>query len=361
MTTTKPAEPELVKKINQLEAFLDPRRRKTTWVDVAVLWSVYLVGVSIPPALSTVNYVRFQWYQVTQSKAAEFLGLTPGDAESGPVSTTLSRNTTELTVGATVGGFKVTSGVGPRLSPGGVGSTNHEGVDVATPIGTKVRAPVATRVDCLSSAKGGVGARFDGLRGQVTLWHLSHCAPGRHKAGDVIALTGNTGAATTGPHLHVEVKAGGKIVPPQVRDVAPLLTRGDGGDFDAERYIAAIAQKESGKNYSRVNGDSGALGKYQFMPKTMASTAKACLGKAPTPAEFLADPTLQDDVMRCYVEAKLPTIKAKASDPVTQCRMMAATHYSGTPELWNNARPQSYNGRAYPSIADYTAAVCEGF
>ena len=353
--SSKEAEqPVLVRRINALEAHLDPRRRTTTWADVGVLWGLYLACISIQPTLATVNYVRFQWAQVSQSKAAEFLGLLPLDSPKAP---TLSQDTSELTKGQTVAGYKVTSDVGPRTAPGGVGSTNHQGIDLATPSGVKVYAPVRTKVTCLNSPGGGIGARFKGVRGEVTLWHLSHCAEGSKAPGDVLAMTGNTGTATTGPHLHVEVRVNSEITNPQVRDVEPLL--GGGRDLNLDRYVAAIAKKESSATDPAVNPHSGALGKFQFMPDTMKAQAKACLDREPSKQEFLSNPELQNTVMRCYVKDKLPTIEKKSKDPQTQCRMLASTHYSGNPDLWDDTRTQRYNGHAYPSIADYTEAICK--
>ena len=346
-------------RLNAIEAYLDPRRqaKKTTWLDVGILWGLYLGIISVGPALSFGNYLQFQWIQIQQSKAAEFLGLVPTEEAPG-WAPTVSTDSTPLLKGSTVGKFKVTSGMGPRVSPGGVGSTNHQGVDLNTPVGTKVYAPVTTKVSCLSSTGGGTGARFKGVRGEVTLWHLSQCAEGRYKAGEVFALTGNTGAATTGPHLHVEVRDGGKVVNPEQRDVASLLGASQ-GTFSIDRYLGAIAKQESGSDYTKTNQDgSGAMGKYQFMPGTMRATAKACLGVTPTEQEFLGNPELQDQVMHCHVESKLETIKAKSPDPMVQCRMLAAVHYSGSADLWNSTKAQTYNGRKYPSIADYTQSVC---
>ena len=137
---------------------------------------------------------------------------------------------------------------------------------------------------------------------------------------------------------------------------------GDGKDF-VSRYVGAIAKQESGSSYTAVNPHSGALGKYQFMPATLASTAQSCpgVGSVPSVSEFLGSPELQDTIMGCYTTAALPTIQAKSSDEFTQCRMLASYHYSGNPDRFDNTSPQSYAGSAYPSIAEYTKSVCKGF
>jgi len=132
--------------------------------------------------------------------------------------------------------------------------------------------------------------------------------------------------------------------------------------FPIDAYLEAIAGQESGHSYSAVNPHSGALGKYQFMPQTLASTARACpeVGRVPSRDEFLGSPNLQRAIMRCYTLSALPTIQAKTDNLNTQCRMLASYHYSGNPDRWNNTNRQTYNGHSYPSIADYTTQVCRG-
>lgn len=59
---------------------------------------------------------------------------------------------------------------------------------------------------------------------------------------------------------------------------------------------SAIGQFESGGNYSAVNKDTGALGKYQVMPSNVPGWTQAALGQSLTPAQFLASPQAQDAV-----------------------------------------------------------------
>jgi hypothetical protein len=42
-------------------------------------------------------------------------------------------------------------------------------------------------------------------------------------------------------------------------------------------------------------------------------------------------------------------------------RRAAAIWYSGNGNLWNNTKPQYYNGNPYPSIADYTKDIWRRF
>lgn len=270
-----------------------------------------------------------------------------------------STDNTPLEKGDKVGNWVVNSGMGPRVSPGGVGSTDHKGVDLintqGATLGAALHAPFKTRVKCGRTGGGGIEAVIEGEGVKLRLLHLADCQAGPVQAGSVFAHVGNTGTATTGPHLHLEQYSPG-LTKPTKRWAAALL--GVKLGFSVEAYKEAVATQESGGSYSEVNPDSGALGKYQFMPGTMKSTAKKCIGSVPTETQFLADPKLQDRIMDCYLGSALTTIQKKTDDPTTQCRMMASYHYSGNPDLWDNTRPQATNGNQYPSIADYTRSVC---
>jgi len=107
----------------------------------------------------------------------------------------------------------LTSGFGGRSSPGGVGSTNHEGIDIAVPEGTPVRAAKGGTV-IMASYNGGYGnyTCVDHGSGLSTCYaHQSSFAVSagqRVSQGQVIGYSGNTGAST-GPHLHFEVRING--------------------------------------------------------------------------------------------------------------------------------------------------------
>jgi murein DD-endopeptidase MepM/ murein hydrolase activator NlpD len=98
---------------------------------------------------------------------------------------------------------------GNRLDPFTGLRDFHSGIDISTPIGTKVQAP-ADGVVVFSGVKGGYGNALvlDHGYGLVTRYaHLAsyNVRPGqRVHRGDVIAFVGNTGKSTA-PHLHYEV------------------------------------------------------------------------------------------------------------------------------------------------------------
>jgi hypothetical protein len=120
-----------------------------------------------------------------------------------------------ITGGGSVDGFGVTSGFGPRQSPGGVGSTNHLGVDYGTPQGTKLSTKKAGRVQkVVVPAQGNNGevhvVHDDGTEARYLHLSKTNVAQGAQVvAGQLLGHTGGQvgtpGAGpSTGAHLHFE-------------------------------------------------------------------------------------------------------------------------------------------------------------
>lgn len=108
-------------------------------------------------------------------------------------------------------GGRITSGFGPRGSVRGVpgASRNHNGLDIAAPVGTPVPAAMGgTVLRTWNHSRGGLSAKVQYDDGTIVgLAHLSEQtlkAGARFEAGATIALTGNTGKSS-GPHLHYTV------------------------------------------------------------------------------------------------------------------------------------------------------------
>jgi murein DD-endopeptidase MepM/ murein hydrolase activator NlpD len=103
----------------------------------------------------------------------------------------------------------LSSTFGNRVDPFTGQPDFHPGIDIATPMGTKVQAP-ADGVVISTGVKGSYGNAIviDHGYGVVTRYgHLSgfNVRPGqRVRRGDVSACVGQTGRATA-PHLHYEV------------------------------------------------------------------------------------------------------------------------------------------------------------
>lgn len=112
----------------------------------------------------------------------------------------------------------VTSPFGSRSAPLAGGSTQHNGIDYAAPIGTPVYSASSGTVTYAGVQQGyGNTVMVDGGGGVVTLYgHLSQIlvSVGQSvSAGDQVALSGDTGNVT-GPHLHFEVRVNGVPVDP---------------------------------------------------------------------------------------------------------------------------------------------------
>ena len=120
-------------------------------------------------------------------------------------------------------GIKITSPFGNRLHPVTKQPDRfHNGIDIATPIGTPIYAPDDGKVDWLrSDEKGGLMMRAT-LKNGYTLGfaHLDKFNPDLQVAGSkfakgkILAYTGNSGAST-GPHLHLTVRKNEELLDPQ--------------------------------------------------------------------------------------------------------------------------------------------------
>ena len=113
----------------------------------------------------------------------------------------------------------ITSTVGGRASPGGVGSTNHKGTDIGR-VGYTSRIYAAKAGTVIvyqySSSYGNYVVVSHGA-GNTTLYgHMSSrsVSVGQYvNQGDVLGITGSTGHST-GPHLHFEVTENGVRIDP---------------------------------------------------------------------------------------------------------------------------------------------------
>lgn len=145
-------------------------------------------------------------------------------------SKTVSKSTasTKITKASSVNGIKftvkpvsgiITSRFGYRSSPGGIGSTNHKGLDIAAKAGTPIYAAAGGTVT-YSGYKGALGNLVIINHGNGVETYYGHCSSlnvsvgQKVEAGDKIAAVGKTGAAT-GYHLHLEVHVNGTAVNPQ--------------------------------------------------------------------------------------------------------------------------------------------------
>lgn len=104
----------------------------------------------------------------------------------------------------------ITSGYGPRASPGGIGSTNHQGIDFGAPLGTPILS-VAKGVVVYAGWYGGYGNTVIVKHGELgieTLYAHMDAIYARDgevvESGSTLGTVGTTGTST-GDHLHFGV------------------------------------------------------------------------------------------------------------------------------------------------------------
>jgi len=287
-----------------------------------------------------------------------------------------------LKVGDKVFSYEVTSVFGKRKQPTLGASTDHQGVDIGTPVGTPIYA--VGKSDGKNNFSQGyvdVACPFninnppEGIAAYITtpllpeyeiaLFHLSECYSGRHPIGAMIAKTGDTGVSTA-PHLHFGVKQNGQWIDPPRGFVISAL---QGKWYEptnstkpiVEKLRNAIAGQESNHNPSAVNPHSNALGYGQVMPENIKEWSTQCLGQPLTEKEFIESKEKQVKIIDCKLAEYLEITAKTASNQDEQIRKVASMWYSGDPSLFDNPKPQKYGAGSYPSIREYTTTVLARF
>ena len=142
------------------------------------------------------------------------------------------------------------------------------------------------------------------------------------------------------------------------RGAAPAAATTSTGNSNAGRKLrVAIIGKESGGNYEVLNPDSQAIGIGQVMPENVPSWTAKHYGQRLTPNQYRYNRAAQDAVvhgqLQEYYDAE---IKAGRSEALA-VRRAASAWYSGDPNRYDNNRVQTYKGRRYPSIREYTMDI----
>jgi len=106
--------------------------------------------------------------------------------------------------------YTISSGFGPRSSPGGIGSTNHKGIDLAAPTGTPVYAPTDITIQHAGNA-GGFGNLITGVDSAGNTYEFGHLSAIGVVSGEVVSAGAQIGAVgstgnSTGSHLHFGIK-----------------------------------------------------------------------------------------------------------------------------------------------------------
>lgn len=187
---------------------------------------------------------------------------------SGPIRMPVEAGTTTFT-----------SGFGER------GGAQHQGADLAGPVGTKILAALDGRVVKAGDSGEGPGVGFenwvvidsnvDGKPVSTVYGHMFangiHVKPGQQvKAGDHIADIGNAGGST-GPHLHFEYWEGGRLQGGTALDPVSLLpdiarqSGSGGGEFvDPSsgniQLVAAVRSTADCSGFGMAGGGDLAFG-----------------------------------------------------------------------------------------------------
>ncbi len=140
-----------------------------------------------------------------------------------PRATLQTNEITYLQEGDTVAGYQVSSTYDlQRVHPVRGVIEPHYGVDLATPVGTKLLAPEPVKVMCWWDADGGGEVATVTMQdgNQLKLLHLSSCASGTFNQGATFARTGSSG---TGTGAHLDVRREDKLEPTK-EEIEPFLT-----------------------------------------------------------------------------------------------------------------------------------------
>lgn len=167
------------------------------------------------------DQAQAQWSTLQSQLRSAQLALLASQGVSDPAATFDASVVSAQTTGSGLVDGRVTSCYGPRSG------TNHNGVDIAAPIGTPIYAPEGGVVLDAGPANGfGLAVYIQHPDGTITLYgHINDyfvTAGQTVEAGQVIAEVGNRGQST-GPHLHIETHTGGLYA--NRTDPAPWLAQ----------------------------------------------------------------------------------------------------------------------------------------
>jgi murein DD-endopeptidase MepM/ murein hydrolase activator NlpD len=249
---------------------------------------------------------------------------TPTSQPNTTLATTpVSGSCSSATISAPVKGT-VTSPYGPR------GGRNHDGMDIAAPTGTPVRAAACGTVS-LAGQQSGYGnivcithtSQFSTCYAHLSRFGTTNGA--QVQQGQVIGYVGCTGSCT-GPHVHFETRvngqaqnpstylSGGSSIPGKRATVAGTSSTGT----KASSTVTASAQPAG----EQVLAEPTAVGEAQVAAPgevtTTESTTEATTAPAPVPAEAAPTATVATEVAAEPVaaEAEAAAPAEVAAEPV---------------------------------------------
>lgn len=154
-----------------------------------------------------------------------------------------------------------------------------------------------------------------------------------------------------------------KIISKQMTNVGKAAGLVQQGKTQVSRVRDAIVGQESGGDDPSVenHSGSGAMGIAQVMPENVAAWSREALGRHVTEQEFKSDPDLQKQIIDFKIQQYLDSASREAINEEEQVKRVAATWYSGDPNLFASTKPQYWGKDRYPSIAEYSNQVWERY
>lgn len=141
-----------------------------------------------------------------------------------------------------------------------------------------------------------------------------------------------------------------------------LSPGGTSGPIDFQAAYNALVGKESGGDPSVLNkSGSGATGLGQVMPENIGPWTKKWLGRAMSQEEFRRNPEAQRRVVSAQFQMNINDQLQAGNPPDIALRKAASIWYSGRPELYDDPRPQYFNGQRYPSVKQYTEDILKRY
>lgn len=143
--------------------------------------------------------------------------------------------------------------------------------------------------------------------------------------------------------------------------VRPMYSTMVASEPKRNRLVNAFEIQESSGDPSRVNNRTGATGLIQVMPENIPSWTLKYLGVRMTPAEYRANPNAQRQLAVRYFDELVRKHTAPGRSEEETIRRVAAEHYGGRPDQWDNpkfhSRSGPYNPGDEPNMQEYTKAI----
>ena len=169
----------------------------------------------------------------------------------------------------------------------------HTGIDLGTPEGTPITLAVGVTVrTVLEQPQMGTTLYVEDNAGNILVFaHLSRVdvtVGTRALPNQVLALTGNTGSATTGPHLHFE------IIAPEPEPGLEMMSRTLGGfsgyNIDPVPYLDDIPVEETPAHWA--DEALGWMLEHEIITQSKDPNATVTLGEFAVTSKRLAEKVL---------------------------------------------------------------------